>query len=651
MKTSSIKKSLPRMAKITILLLITLILPANLWVQLYAQHQSQEESSEELFSQLNQLIENKRKELERDTEDFAEKCIHATDMAAYCISLSPESVADAESARELARRLDVDEIHCFTPDGVIYAGTHPKYYGYTFDSGEQMRYFLPMLKDKSLKLCQDITPNTAEGKKMQYAAVWMEDGSGIIQIGMEPRRLLAEMKEQSLEATIAEIPIDMKGFFHVLDLNTSQIIASTDTSLIGEELGDVLEKKEDGSLQDNFHCWFGGKKYCVYTETYGDIALIRCYRSIYPLKNTVLSTFMVLIYMSLTAVTVIGGITWFVDKKLVVTLIRIVEELKRMNRGDLKSITEKTNVKELDELIFYMNQMLKSIQLGWDKLTNIVDRGRIPVGLFEHNCFFGKSFVNDRLLELLGIEPDEFISEELYREVENRLEAVLARPAEDEKIYQYDRDGEETYLKIEKQTDEQSVTYYVTDMSMWWRELNELREQSSRDSLTGLYNRRGFHNKMDELFSHQETLGFGAVIMLDADGLKHINDRYGHPIGDEYLKKISAIVREIKGPGIVSARLGGDEFIVFIYGYETPEGILEVCQTLRLKRGQIFTAGDGMELVEFSIGCAAYPADGQNYHALMYIADERMYLEKRERKKYTGGGYKAEGFYKNRTHF
>lgn len=639
MKTSSIKNSLPSVAKVTILLLIALILPANLWLQLYTQHQEQEKRATELFSQMNQLIESKKRDLEKDIEDFSQKCIQAADIAVYCISLSPESVSTPEAARELARHLDVDEIHCFTPDGVIVAGTHPKYYGYTMESGEQMKYFLPMLKDRNLKLCQNITPNTAEGRKMQYAAVWKEDGSGIIQIGMEPRRILKDMEEKGLEAIVADIPIDMKGFFHVVDLKTDQIIASTDPGLSGTYIGDVVEKGADGRLPEKFHCWFRGDKYCVYAKNYGDTALVRCYLSQYPLKNTVFSTILVLVYLALAAAAVIGGIVWYVDKKLTVNLAKIVDELKQNAKGDFKDITVRTQVKELDELILYMNQMLKSIRLGWDKMTNLINKGQIPVGIFEHNQFFGKNFVNGRLLELLGIEEGEFGEDELYTEIESRLEAVLGRLAEDEQIYQYDRNGEETYLKIEKQTDEQSVTYYVTDMSMWWREINELREQSNKDSLTGLYNRRGFHSRMDELFSNPHTLGYGMVIMIDADGLKRINDVYGHPVGDEYLKKIALIARAVKGPGTVAARLGGDEFIIFLYGFESLEKIEEACESLKARRGEIFTTVSGDEQIEFSIGCALYPEDGRNYHSLMYIADERMYLEKRKRKAaYTGGG-------------
>ena len=74
--------------------------------------------------------------------------------------------------------MQVDELHLFDTKGKLFSGSVPKYYNYTFESGEQMKFFLPMLKDKSMQLCQEVTPNTAENKLMQYIAVWREDQKG-----------------------------------------------------------------------------------------------------------------------------------------------------------------------------------------------------------------------------------------------------------------------------------------------------------------------------------------------------------------------------------------------------------------------------------------------------------------------------------------
>ena len=242
---------------------------------------------------------------------------------------------------------------------------------------------------------------------------------------------------------------------------------------------------------------------------------------------------------------------------------------------------------------------------------------------------------------MLGIEESGQDSLLAVSETEKRLEEAMKRPVdEDEQIYEYDRDGDKIYLKIEKQTDEQSTTYYVSDLSQWWKELNELREQSSHDSLTGLYNRRGFNNQMDELFEGTQDLGWGMIIMMDADGLKRINDMYGHSVGDEYLKRIGAIIKDTAGPGSVCARLGGDEFIVFLYGYDSRERVDAVCGALKEKRGEAFMDNGTAELVEFSIGCAIYPVDGKNYHVLMH-RQMKICIWKRERERlYTWGGIK-----------
>ena len=59
-----------------------------------------------------------------------------------------------------------------------------------------MAYFKPMLDDKNLTMCQDVTPNTSNGKKMMYAITWNDDGTKMIQVGIEPRRLLNEVKQK-----------------------------------------------------------------------------------------------------------------------------------------------------------------------------------------------------------------------------------------------------------------------------------------------------------------------------------------------------------------------------------------------------------------------------------------------------------------------
>lgn len=636
MKQNSIKQTLPRMAKLMVMVLIVLLLPVNIVIQLYFQHRNQKESSYEVFGQLRQLIEMNERDLMQAREEFSEQCIRSAEMAAYFVEHYPLVTSDFTLTRELAEKLDVDELHYFTPEGEIYFGTHPEYYGYTFRSGKQMEYFLPMLQDRSMKLCQDIMPNTAEGKEMQYAAVWMEDGTGILQIGMEPRRLLKEMEERSMAKMLTSLPMDMRGYLHIVDRDTWKIIASTEERLIGEDVRQEQEEYDGEEGVENFHYRINGKRYCVYTQNYGKYMLLRTYHSEYPLKETITSTGMMLIYVCVVAMIVIGLITWYVKRKLSNNLMAIVEEVKKIGDGKLENIELKTNITEFDELIFYINQLMQSIRLNWSKLSYVIDKGHLPIGILEYNTFYKKTFMNERLLTILGMEnPESSFSEELAQRVRNTLEDIKARCDRKDSVYKYDRNGTLVYLRIEKVTDEQSTTYYVTDVSLWWSEIHLLRQQSNRDVLTNLYNRRGFNERLESLFAEPEKIGYGMMIMLDADGLKKINDIYGHHIGDEYLKKIADVIRESLGENSVYARFGGDEFAVFLYQYSSYQEVENAVQRLREKRGVKFLP-DQQEIgesVEFSLGCAYYPMDGTDYHLLMHLADENMYQEKRMRKK------------------
>ena len=125
---------------------------------------------------------------------------------AYIINANPDAENNVDELKKIANLMSVDEIHLFDTTGKIYSGTIPKYYGYNFDSGDQMEYFKPMLEDKTLTMCQDVTPNTSEGKKMMYAITWDETGTRMVQVGIKPVRLLNEVKQNEISSIVENMP-------------------------------------------------------------------------------------------------------------------------------------------------------------------------------------------------------------------------------------------------------------------------------------------------------------------------------------------------------------------------------------------------------------------------------------------------------------
>ena len=102
-----------------------------------------------------------------------------------------------------------------------------------------MQYFKPMLTDKELTMCQDITPNTAEGKKMMYAITWNEDGTKMIQVGIEPKRLLKEIKQNNTSRVVADMPVYEGMEIFVADAQSKVIEGATNRRQIGKTLDEI----------------------------------------------------------------------------------------------------------------------------------------------------------------------------------------------------------------------------------------------------------------------------------------------------------------------------------------------------------------------------------------------------------------------------
>ena len=155
----------------------------------------------------------------------------------------------------------------------------------------------------------------------------------------------------------------------------------------------------------------------------------------------------------------------------------------------------------------------------------------------------------------------------------------------------------------------------------------QLRHQASSDSLTGLANhRRLFEVLQAELYRSQRTGREFSLVLLDLDGLKHINDRYSHQAGDRALCRLAQILKDCCRSVDTAARHGGDEFAVVL-----PEtGI--VAAALVARRICELLGRDAEEpVLSVSVGIAGYPKDAEAIGTLLYAADKALYAMKSQK--------------------
>lgn len=175
---------------------------------------------------------------------------------------------------------------------------------------------------------------------------------------------------------------------------------------------------------------------------------------------------------------------------------------------------------------------------------------------------------------------------------------------------------------------------YFRDVTDQKEDKDRLITKAHTDDLTGLANRRGLMEAMNEYVAEYEKRGVDfAVIFIDVNGFKEMNQAYGHEFGDKYLMMIAKDLLKITGNSGVVARLGGDCFVILrqIPREDTPsmvsETILSLLDHIRLKQREIRMLNEHSFRVDAAVGWAAY-SEFESVDETMRKADERMYAEK-----------------------
>jgi diguanylate cyclase (GGDEF)-like protein len=159
----------------------------------------------------------------------------------------------------------------------------------------------------------------------------------------------------------------------------------------------------------------------------------------------------------------------------------------------------------------------------------------------------------------------------------------------------------------------------------------ELRHLADHDPLTELLNRRRFRSELDQYVSFTARYGGrGAVMVIDIDGLKEVNDRYGHQAGDTLIRRVAEILRERVRATDLVARLSGDEFAVLMPQTDTA-GALQLGEDLRAQVVEGLPLNSELTGATISVGVTMFGGqDGAGAEAVLVAADQAMYQAKAE---------------------
>ena len=239
--------------------------------------------------------------------------------------------------------------------------------------------------------------------------------------------------------------------------------------------------------------------------------------------------------------------------------------------------------------------------------------------------------------DIIGKHVREVLGEEVYREIEGHFVQVLqGHPV----TYQRTRklqNGESRYLEIKllphigDQGKVLGCFAVTTDITEHKLAEERIQRVAHHDSLTGLPNRLLFNDRLDQAISlaKRDSRQF-ALLYLDLDKFKPVNDTLGHTAGDELLQAVAARIRHQVRESDTVARVGGDEFTVILPDIARREEAETVARKIIAALATPFQLGSQKQSVDIgtSIGIAVYPADARDADALVKAADAAMYSAK-----------------------
>jgi diguanylate cyclase (GGDEF)-like protein len=280
----------------------------------------------------------------------------------------------------------------------------------------------------------------------------------------------------------------------------------------------------------------------------------------------------------------------------------------------------------LDDQIPSLQRLGRLGQLG-DMPTFIVELSRElidpqPERLRRGSPLAAQARDHARQRESLGFAPREVVTELLI------LRRVLWRFVS-ERAAQLDREDVLTCERRLNDTIDQLVTECV--VAYFDRATSELAHEARHDQLTGLLHHQAFVRELELELERAARYGHSvALVFLDLDRFKEINDTHGHQEGDRALQRLAGLLRESLRVSDLAGRMGGDEFTAYLVEADEDAGS-RLLARLNDRVDELIASGELPPACTFSAGLATFPQEAPDADALFRLADGRLYEAKRSR--------------------
>ena len=486
-----------------------------------------------------------------------------------------------------------------------------------FVATERPWYLKPM-SDKGNLTMLDPYQDAQTGEIMLAIGLTLNDGVSVVSVDVSLERI-QEITEEAVRGNLSDVQMILN--------ERGMVIAHSDKNEIGKEYGggtDSLGERIFGQIrtqsEDSFECVYGGKRYFVYVTDIGDswkcISLMDAAAAFRSLNLFLAGTIVVVIAM----VTVISIILLRskrrsnLARRLNTQLSSTADIYISLHEIDFTRDTfiEVRNIREdAEELLGKKrDECQKVIRRVMTKVSDASTRDKIL------------DFVNfakiDRRLKDRNTVTCEFMSDKgKWR----RARYIVSKRRSDGSV------ARAMYLIEDIDREKRERDNMLNSVKSMNAQIETLTEEVTQDTLTGVYNKTSGSEKITELCRKKK----GALMVIDLDNFKLVNDLHGHEMGDKVLCAFADILRSLSSDGDVICRIGGDEFMAYSVGITTEKAVAEYTEALNEKMSEKCRSllGEDFDIpIGASVGAAFAPEHSDEYVRLFEYADSSMYRVK-----------------------
>lgn len=328
------------------------------------------------------------------------------------------------------------------------------------------------------------------------------------------------------------------------------------------------------------------------------------------------------------------------DSSRIVTMIEA--EVSEENDGNyvLCALTDITEIKKAQANYMLEQERLLAVIRNSDDDLFEYDFNEDLLKLFNKNVLLKDSFGDSRWIKFEKFSENLNLNKTFHPEDEGKIRFIISQRNDFRLQVRMRTSEEEPYrwyeIEFNLLTDEDNnaLGYVgsIHDIDELKASTLEFKSKSQHDSLTGLYNNASIKEIIEDYFQRSGKEKTNALIILDLDDFKNVNDTYGHRFGDRVIKAAADTLNNTFGENDLTARIGGDEFLVFCKDFLDMSSVNEKVKKMFDNFAENPVGEEEKYIIKASVGISVSPQDGNTFKRLFDKADRNMYKVKRSGK-------------------